>query len=181
MHHDSGLVGAERLKVKLNVRCIKPCHRFREHADLASAKAHRPCPRQRILQANADPSDQAVDRIVQRRDVHLLDEADLQVVLQAFTDTRQFTPDLDSRRLQNIASAYAGELKNLRRADGSGSKHHVPTGLHHRCLERFIMREVNTRHLERFLFGEHERLDMGVSDDPKVRSGPGRFQESFCA
>ena len=55
-----------------------------------------------------------VDCVIQGRDIDLIDQANLQMVLEVFADARKRLPGLDTSRRQNLWVANARDLKDLR-------------------------------------------------------------------
>jgi hypothetical protein len=73
------------------------------------------------------PCRQTVGDTVQR--LHIPDlvlHADLQVVLQVFSDSFEFMNDRNAMPFQEFGCAYPGKLQKLRRADRTGGKNRLP-------------------------------------------------------
>ena len=66
-----------------------------ENADLTGAHRHGAAPEQDILSADQHPPEEVVDLVVQGRDIHFVDHADLQMILQVLADAGQVVPHRD--------------------------------------------------------------------------------------
>ncbi len=76
-------------------------------------------------------------RLAQHRAVILVERADaldaidgpqLEMVLEVLADARRVVEDLDPEAAQAFRIADAGELEEMRRADGARAQHHLPAG-----------------------------------------------------
>ena len=120
------LVERQRLHVPLDVRGLPLRVAAGEGAELRRGHRQRAGPEQQVLQSHRRLAEQRVHPPVQRDGVrHLVDAADLQVVVQVLPDAGQVAEHVDAALLQQGAGADARQLQDLRRADGAGGQDHL--------------------------------------------------------
>ena len=86
-----------------------------------------PRPKKYILHADDHTTEEVVDFIVQRRDVDLVNQSYLKVILEILSHTREVAPHRYPKGLKKLAGSDTGELQDLRRTDGTGGQNDLPT------------------------------------------------------
>ena len=169
------LVERKRLHVILH---IGPRHvrvRAREHAQLRRRHAHRPALVERVLHADerlAPPVRGA--RVERGHAVHLDHAAQLQVVLQVFSDTRQRLAHRNAERLQTFRLTNAGQLQQLRRVDRAGRQDHLFARGH-----GVVLPGPAIRHASAALAVKRQRPDLRTRHDGQVRPLRCRAQKAL--
>ena len=168
------LVGRQGLHVILQIRRLKRGVGLGEHAELAGRHRQGTTAAQEVFQPHPALAPDRMGHRVERFGVlHLIDSADLQMVLKVLPNAGQIVQRVDPHAAQKVTLPDPRQLKDLGRIDRPRRKQHFALGLGaHRAA---LMGETHAGHT---LAVQDQPIGMRMGDHPQVGALHRRAQET---